>query len=80
MLSSGGGIGGLLLAAASSGCEPLIRPLLDARVSPFQCDAHARTALHMASMHGHADTCSTLLTAVEPAHRKRLLEYLDRDE
>ena len=67
---SEGGPGALLRAAAAAADETLLDALLSAGVSPFESDASARTALHVAAAgtEAHAGCVRRLVAARADAH------------
>ena len=56
-----GGAGSLLMACAEAGRIEFINRMLDAGVSPFECDGQATTALHIAAKAGHLSCVKRLL-------------------
>ena len=57
---SQGGVGGLLREAAAAGLLSLLEQLLHNKVSVFETDAQATSALHRAALEGQGDACRLL--------------------
>ena len=60
---SQGGVGGLLREAAATGQLSLLKELLRNKVSVFEVDAQASSALHRAASAGQGDACRLLCSA-----------------
>ena len=60
---SSGGVGAVLREAAAAGCLELVDQLLAKKVSPFEADMQATTALHYAAAAGQEQVCRLLCQA-----------------